>query len=141
LEKPVKKQLILSISALALAAAFSLPATADDATTNAAAGATTGVNAGANAAGVGVDASTTASTSAASTFTVDNVLKDKPFGDIVFDQSKTPDEATMALTDPQRLELQQRCSVVIDNPNAYNNDTSTWCTSYLDWWKKNHPAG
>jgi hypothetical protein len=135
---PVKTTLIASLSALALAAAVSLPAVADD-TTNAAAGVNAGVSAGANAAGV--DATTTASTSASTQFTVDNVTKDKPFGDITFDQTKTPDEATMALSDAQKQELQSRCDVVINNASVYNNDTSAWCTTYLDWWKKNHPAG
>jgi hypothetical protein len=135
---PVKTHLTLSLSAIALAAALSLPAIADDAT-NAAAGVNAGVSAGASAAGV--DASTTASTSTSTQFTADNVTKDKPFGDITFDHSKTPDEGTMSLTDAQKQELQSRCDVIANNPNAYNNDDSVWCTTYLDWWKKNHPNG
>jgi hypothetical protein len=135
----MKTKLTASLSAIALAAALSLPAIAADNSTTVGAGVNAGVNATAGAAGV--DASTTASTSASGSFTVDNVTKDNPFGDITFDQSKTPEEGTMALTDAQRLEVEQRCDVVKNNPNAYNNDTSSWCMTYLDWWKKNHPNG
>ncbi|HVY19704.1 MAG TPA: hypothetical protein VHA70_06440 [Bauldia sp.] len=140
----MKNHLVVSISALALAAALALPATAANVTGTLSGSSDTATGAGAGdgtGAGAAVDATTTASTSASGSFTVDNVLKDKPFGDIAFDQSKTPDEATMALSDAQKLEIQQRCDVVANNPNAYNNDTSVWCTTYLDWWKKNHPAG
>jgi hypothetical protein len=139
LEIPVKTHLTASLSAIALVAALALPAMAADSTTNAAAGVNAGVNAGASAAGV--DATTTASTSASGSFTVDNVTKDKPFGDITFDQSQTPDQATMSLSDAQKQELQSRCDVIANNPTAYNNDTSSWCTTYLNWWKQNHPNG
>ncbi len=133
----MKNRFIVSISALALAAAVTLPAFAAETTTNATAGAaaTAGVKA------PGADATVTASTEASGSFTVQNVAPETPFGAITFDPKKTPDELATTLTADQQKELGQRCQVVSDNQTVYNQDTSVWCTTYLDWWKKNHPAG
>ena len=126
----MKKQLVLSISALALIGSLAAPAFAAGTT------ATTG------AAVPAADANANVAANSSTTLTVNDVTKDKPFGDIVIDQSKQPTDTDLAaLTDAQKLELSNRCDVINSNMTNYNTDTSFWCKSYTDWYKKGHPAG
>ena len=132
----MKKQLVMSISALALIGSLAAPAFAASAT------ATVGAAAGTTVTTPAADANANVAANSSTSFSTDNVTKDKPFGDIMVDQSKQPADADFAaMTDAQKQELNSRCDVVGKNANLYNNDTSLWCTTYLDWYKKAHPAG
>ena len=132
----MKKQLVLSISALALIGSLAAPAFAAGTT------ATTGAAVSGSATTPAADANANVAANSSTTLTVNDVTKDKPFGEIVIDQSKQPTDTDLAaLTDAQKLELSNRCDVVNSNMTNYNTDTSFWCKSYTDWYKKGHPAG
>jgi hypothetical protein len=123
----MKKQLVISISALALIGSLAAPVFAASSTTTA--GATV------NAAGATVGANGSAA------LTLNDVSKDKPFGDNGVDQSKQPtDEDLAKLTDTQRDDLSARCDVIMKNSSNYDENTSFWCQAYSTWYKKMHPG-
>ncbi|MEJ0011752.1 MAG: hypothetical protein WDM94_03810 [Bauldia sp.] len=132
----MKKQLVLSISALALVGSLALPAFAASTT------ATTGATVNGTVTTPAADANASVAANSSTTLTVNDVTKDKPFGDIVIDKTKQPADADLAaLTDAQKLELNSRCDIINTNTANYDADTSFWCKSYADWYKKSHPAG
>ncbi len=132
----MKKQLVISISALALIGSLAAPVFAASTT------ATVGAAASGSATTPAADANANVAVNSSTTLTVNDVTKDKPFGPIIVDQSKQPTDTDLAaLTDEQKLELNKRCDIVGNNAALYNNDTSVWCTAYIDWYKKSHPAG
>jgi hypothetical protein len=145
----VRKTLFLSSAALALTASLGIGAAcAIDAEANVEAGveATVGESGGSATASTTTAANTEAgnvSAAAAATatgrFTVDDIDANLPFGQIPVDPTQTPEQLTAGLSDDQRLELQERCGVIIANPDHYQVETMEWCTTYLDW-RKMQPA-
>jgi hypothetical protein len=132
----MKKQLVISISALALIGALASPVLAANV------GATVGATVSGQANTPAGDANANASSNSSTQLTTNEVTRDRPFGDITVDQSRQPNDADFAaMTDAQKQELNTRCDVIGQNAQMYNNDTSLWCKTYLDWYKKGHPAG
>lgn len=129
------KQLVISISALALIGSLAAPVFAASSTT------TAGANAAGSVTTPAADANANVAANTSATLTVNDVSKDQPFGTITFDQTKSPDELSTTLTADQQKELSQRCDVIDANKDMYDNNTQVWCMTYLEWWKKNHPAG
>lgn len=132
----MKKQLVISISALALIGSLAVPAIA------ASTSATVGAAVSGSATTPAADANANVAANSSTTLTTSDVLKDKPFGEIAIDQTKQPTDADLAaLSDAQKLELTNRCDIIMQNSANYDAATSFWCQSYTDWYKKNHPAG
>ena len=161
----MKKLVLTAGAACALAALWALPslaatagatgdanATAANATT-AATGAdgTSGANTAdatasggaavnGSAAGTTVNGNANASMAASNSLTIQDIDVNRPFGDTTVDQSQSAESVYANLSDPQRQDLQTRCSLISQNPSQFATNVPQFCQSYLDYWKQTHPG-
>ena len=150
----MKNHLFLSVAAIALSTAFGFAAANAD-TLDAAGNVTSGVdvttegssgsaktdlNTAATVDTPNANISIAGAATASGSFTVDDINAERPFGDMIFDPDQTLEQLNMAMTIDQRMELDERCDVIVNNMDVYKTDTTQWCVTYIDW-KKMHPQG
>lgn len=120
----MKNRFLVAAAACALAVSFAVPALAVTATINASEGqsAVTG------------SAETSLSAHVPSV-TLDQMDAAKPFGTMTVDITQSPEAVAAGLpNDAARMELQDRCSLVVANQDRFNSSAS-FCQNYVTWSK------
>jgi len=114
----MRKYLVIAGLACSLAASYALPSLADSA--------------------VGNSTTNPPSNPSTAALTLDQIDANKPFGDMSVDQTKSPADVYAGLSVDQRVNLQARCDLIAKNPQQFGT-VPTWCITYLDWQRNNHP--